>query len=152
MKLEITEPCTADWNAMKTCGTGKHCELCRLTVIDGDKFSDSDLYEMLRGKEKICLRISVTRLKTDSLRIKLISAIENLFLRFDQKRIALYVVTAMFFLAGCRSKQPATRMGNARFLGSDNSKFSSEKNYAAIPKKSQSPIVKNLPVASAHFY
>lgn len=57
--LKIEKPCLEDWNKMTPNQLGRHCQLCKKTVVDFTKMSSEEIKEYLsnRGNERICGRI-----------------------------------------------------------------------------------------------
>ena len=52
MKINIPEPCDADWNKMKIGVRSRHCSLCTKDVVDFTEMSKSEIVEYFLNKEK----------------------------------------------------------------------------------------------------
>lgn len=48
LKITIQQPCSENWNSMKSYGYGRYCDSCEKEVIDFTKFTDQDLINWFR--------------------------------------------------------------------------------------------------------
>lgn len=105
MNGEIRTPCTENWKQMRVCGSGRFCAVCSLTVLDAQKFNEEELRTLAGGgTKKICVRISPTRVKTGSKRVRLISRIEHYFLQKNLTKLAAVLTAVLLFASCCRQR------------------------------------------------
>lgn len=58
IRLEIPEPCTADFDQMPDVGNGRFCHQCNKTVHDVAHLPDEALQLFLDPKAKVCMRLN----------------------------------------------------------------------------------------------
>ena len=64
-KLQIPNPCSEEWNKMKTIPNGKHCESCQKDLIDFRTMNNRDIFDMVHSNAKICGLFSEKQLQTE---------------------------------------------------------------------------------------
>jgi hypothetical protein len=62
-KIEMTFACDQDWNDMKISGLGRHCEVCRKTVIDYSAKSIDQI--AMAGNRELCGMFRVEQIEPD---------------------------------------------------------------------------------------
>lgn len=64
-KLEISKPCQQQWKSMGNIDGGKFCSTCSKTVLDLTQKSDAELYNILRGNNKVCAKLTTEQIDTN---------------------------------------------------------------------------------------
>lgn len=105
MRINIPEPCQADWNNMKIGLISRHCELCAKNVIDFRTYKREDiiLYLLAHDNEQICGRF--TRNQLDKVELEELIKPESLRKLPRQKAFAVLIL-ACAMLASCSTKGP----------------------------------------------
>jgi hypothetical protein len=91
-KIQITNPCDNDWNAMKPSSEGRFCEACSKNVVDFSHRSDAEIraYMLERNGENICGRFR--KQQVDRIRIELDRTILQAAIPFWQKFLVVVLV------------------------------------------------------------
>lgn len=91
-KIQITNPCANDWNAMEINSIGRFCESCAKSVVDFSSKSDAEIkaYILERKDEKICGRFY--KRQVDRIRIELDQNILYSESPYWQKFLAIVLV------------------------------------------------------------
>jgi hypothetical protein len=95
-KIQINNPCTENWNAMKPGSQGRFCSSCCKTVVDFTKKNrtEIDTYFASRPEEEICGRYKITIAKPLNPKRRKFS--------FSGKLVAFFVlIGAYLFSTGC---------------------------------------------------
>lgn len=61
-KLEISNPCSENWNQMPQSERGRFCDKCQKNVIDFTNSNDLELYNLILNDDKICGKITQEQL------------------------------------------------------------------------------------------
>ncbi len=91
-KIQITNPCAEDWNAMKPDDKGRFCDACSKSVIDFSGKSDAEIkaYVLERKGENICGRFQ--KQQVDRIRIEVDQNILHTSIPFWQKFLVIFLV------------------------------------------------------------
>lgn len=68
IQIDIPEPCTQNWEEMKTCGLNRYCQKCDKEIIDFSFYSDRALVKVIEeNKGRICGRFTKGQLNREFL-------------------------------------------------------------------------------------
>lgn len=56
--LRVTSPCPMRWEALPPVDGGRHCDVCRKTVIDVERLSSAELDALVESSERACVRVT----------------------------------------------------------------------------------------------
>jgi hypothetical protein len=104
MKIEIPQPCPADWNTMKIGAIGRHCQQCEKTVVDFTAMSRQEimLYLLQHRGQKTCGRFKQSQL--DFYRLEQVITPRQLRAMPYNKAITLLSL-ACLVLASCQNPE-----------------------------------------------
>jgi TonB family protein len=105
MRINIPEPCQADWDKMKIGLISRHCERCEKNVIDFRNYKREDiiLYLLANKNEKVCGRF--TRNQLDHVELEELIKPEALRKLPPQKAFTVLIL-ACAMLASCSTSNP----------------------------------------------
>ncbi len=91
-KIQITNPCSEDWNNMDIDSVGRFCQSCMKSVVDFSNKTDEEItsYIQERKNEQICGRFY--RHQVDRIRIEIDRQVLILEIPFWQKFLAVLLV------------------------------------------------------------
>jgi TonB family protein len=106
MKLNIPQPCPADWNQMKIGAIGRHCLQCEKTVVDftGMRREEMVLYLLQNQSNSVCGRFRKSQL--DYYHLEELITIQSLR-KLPPKKAALLLTLACAVLASCQQPSPS---------------------------------------------
>lgn len=102
MKINIPQPCPADWEQMRIGAIGRHCEQCEKTVVDFTLMSREEivLFLMLNQGNAICGRFRKNQL--DYYCLEEMITMQQLR-KMPPKKAALFLSLACAVLASCQN-------------------------------------------------
>ena len=53
LQLQLTNPCSEQWDDMQQAGAGRYCDRCEKNIIDLTSKSDAELIRFFKNKEGI---------------------------------------------------------------------------------------------------
>lgn len=109
-KINIQEPCTADWNQMTLVPNGKFCDLCKKNVVDFTDWDTQAIAEYLiqHQSERICGRVKKTQLQ-ESINIEEAIAPILHWNTSSLKKVAAIVVASLgLAIASCNNTNSTT--------------------------------------------
>jgi len=110
LKIEIPNPCKANWEKMSLNDIGRHCTSCNTTVVDFTKMTDDEIVKYLSSNstQNTCGHFLKGQIKNDknsfqlyfyNLYEKAHFKINNRFLRFA----TLVLLGGILILSGCNT-------------------------------------------------
>lgn len=64
-KLEIPNPCHADWNSMIATDQGKFCASCKKEVINFELLTNAQILSKISSSSSVCGRISKNQVNSE---------------------------------------------------------------------------------------
>lgn len=116
-KINIGNPCTANWNEMTKNADGRFCSSCQTTVIDFSTMPLDEIQNFFKNKEhqKMCGHVHNRQLQSNTnVWYNILNRVEAVFSKTKLRRMAIALVSVLLFLTGCRAKK--TRQGNIRYM------------------------------------
>jgi len=109
-KINIQEPCTADWNQMTLVPNGKFCDLCQKNVVDFTDWDTQAIAEYLiqHQSERICGRFKKTQLQETIVMEEGITPILNWDTSAIKKVAAIVVICFGLAITSCNENTPTT--------------------------------------------
>lgn len=105
LRIQITSPCTENWDEMTAVEQGKFCSHCQKTVIDFSMMNDAQVYDYFKSNTSFCGRFRNTQL--DRIIEEPKPVLKRLF-HFYSKAAAIFFTFFSFknFQASAQTHQP----------------------------------------------
>lgn len=106
-QIAIPEPCSVEWDSMKTSEQGRYCQVCATQVID---FSDMPLEDIVtylnnNSSQKVCGRYHERHTDKAGWWLQTVNLVEAMMLKLRIKRLATLVVAGLLFFSNCARRR-----------------------------------------------
>ena len=126
IKIEIPNPCDADWDSMMSNSNGRHCGFCNKTVVDFTFMSSEEIknYFIKTVDQRTCGHFYKGQLKNDKNKFQ--AAIYylycNAYINLKNKAVrmtALLILSGLLTLTGCNTPTTGEMIENKERLTGD---------------------------------